>query len=69
MAIFLSPNDAGKVLGVTAQMVRLYERAGKLRAVRTAGGMWLFFREEIEEFAEKRRSERHDTALTGADRR
>ncbi len=69
MAVFLSANDAAKILGVTAQMVRLYERAGKLRALRTAGGMRLFFREEIEAFAKKRKNERHETALSGADRR
>ncbi len=69
MAVFLTANDAAKILGVTAQMVRLYKRAGKLRALRTAGGMRLFFREEIEAFAKKRKNERHETASTGADRR
>ena len=57
MAVFLSANDAAEILGVTAQMVRLYERAGKLRALRTAGGIRLFFREEVDEFAAKRRNE------------
>ena len=53
MAVFLSANDAAKILGVTAQMVRLYERAGKLRALRTAGGMRSFSERKLKHSQKK----------------
>lgn len=47
-AEFLTTSDAAKLLGRTAQTVRSYEAAGRLRAVRTAGGWRLFLRADVE---------------------
>ena len=54
---FLTTNDVAKVLGVASTTVIFYERTGKIPAIRTAGGMRLFFRETVEEFLANRKSE------------
>ncbi len=46
--------DAGKILGVSADMVRLLERNGQLRALRTTRGVRLFRRDDVERLAAER---------------
>lgn len=48
--------EAAQHLGVSADTVRLWERNGVLHAIRTAGGVRLFERSEIERLAEERRT-------------
>ena len=57
-APYCTPGDAAKIVGVSPQMIRVYEAAGKLRAMRTAGGIRLFFQEELEAFAKRRNEQR-----------
>lgn len=45
---------------VTPECVRAWNRSGKLHAIRTASGMRLFRRRDVEKFLEARR--RHATA-------
>jgi excisionase family DNA binding protein len=54
---FLSTYDASKILGVSPETVRSWNRSGRLNATRTAGGMRLFQRDEVEKIAEKRSQE------------
>lgn len=53
----LSVSDAARILGVTPTTVRLMERTGQLPALRTAGGMRLFQRVDVERLATARRGE------------
>ncbi len=50
----LTTGDAARILGVSADSVRVYERAGRLAATRTAGGVRLFTREDVERLAGER---------------
>ncbi len=52
----LTTGDAARVLGVSPDSIRVYERIGLLPATRTAGGVRLFTREDVEELAAKRAS-------------
>jgi len=52
--------DAASVLGVTPQAVRLFERAGQLRAFRTVSGTRLFLRSDVEQLAAERREKRDE---------
>jgi hypothetical protein len=54
---WLSPSQAGRVLGTSGQWVTHLARAKKLRGVKTALG-WLVDPEDVERMAEKRN--RHD---------
>ena len=49
--IFLTSAGAARILGVVPATVRIYERLGKLPAIRTEGGIRLFDRGEVEKFA------------------
>jgi excisionase family DNA binding protein len=51
---FLGPYDASKIAGVSPQTVRSWGDTGKLSVIRTAGGMRLFRRSELEELLKKR---------------
>lgn len=51
---FLSTGDAARRLGVAPDTVRLWERNGCLPAMRTAGGIRLFRREDVEKVAAER---------------
>jgi len=42
-------SEAARLLGVSAQSVRQWERTGRLPAMRTAGGVRLFSRAAVEE--------------------
>jgi excisionase family DNA binding protein len=58
---FLSAADAARLLGVVPATVRQMERDGRLPAQRTAGGMRLFRREDVERLRDARTA-RHQTA-------
>lgn len=50
----LSVADASRILNVVPATVRAMERAGRLPALRTAGGIRLFRREDVERLAVER---------------
>jgi DNA-binding transcriptional MerR regulator len=59
MREYLTPADAAPILGVTAASVRLMESRGELlAAAKTAGGIRLFNRDDVEALAARRRGER-----------
>jgi DNA-binding transcriptional MerR regulator len=49
----LTTNDAAKILEKAPATVLYYEKIGKLKAERTASGMRLFNRKDVEAFALK----------------
>lgn len=51
----MTPADAAPLLGVSVNMVRLLEIKGRLPALRTAGGVRLFRRGDVEALAAERR--------------
>jgi len=53
----LGPYDASKIAKVSPQTVRSWGDQGKLTVIRTAGGMRLFKRGEVEDLARKRRTQ------------
>ena len=55
---FLTTFDAAKVLQVSPATVRLWNRLGKLPAIRTVGGMRLFTSEDVDRLATERRLDR-----------
>lgn len=55
---FLTVGDVARRLDVAAETVRLWERLGKLQAERTASGMRLFRREDVERVAREREDSR-----------
>lgn len=50
----LSTSTAARELNVAAQTVRLWERLGKLPAVKTTDGRRLFFRSDVEKLKRER---------------
>lgn len=50
----LTVADVAEVLSVSSSTVRYYERTGQLIAMRTAGGMRLFVRGDVERFVRAR---------------
>lgn len=48
---YLKIGEAARLLGVSVSTVRLWEKEGMLRAVRTAKGQRLFYKEEVERLA------------------
>jgi DNA-binding transcriptional MerR regulator len=50
---FLMVSDAARELRRSAEMVRHYERTGKLAAIRTSNGRRLFREEDVKDFAQK----------------
>lgn len=51
---FLTSSDVARLAGVTPDTVRSWERAGKLKATRTAGGTRLFVRAAVLAFIQRR---------------
>lgn len=43
-------SEFGRFFGVTADAVRLWERRGRIKAIRTASGQRLFTDREVERF-------------------
>jgi excisionase family DNA binding protein len=58
----LTINDVARLAGVSGDTVRLWDRTKKLPAVRTAGGIRLFFEDEVQKFLAARAS---DERLSG----
>jgi excisionase family DNA binding protein len=54
----LTVTDVAHRLGISSESVRSYERHGKLKALKTAGGMRLFEIHEVENFARDREAKR-----------
>lgn len=55
MSETLLANDAAKILGKGPDAVRYYEKTGRLKAERTAGGIRLFRREDVKRLARELR--------------
>jgi DNA-binding transcriptional MerR regulator len=55
MEKFLLASEAGRLAGYSAENIRVLERAGKLKALKTAGGVRLFAREDIDRLAQQRK--------------
>jgi excisionase family DNA binding protein len=50
---FILSTEAARILGISAQSVRAWETAGRLQATRTAGGVRVFSRAEVEQVRDK----------------
>ncbi len=50
----LTTTDAARIAGVAANTIRLWERLGRLPALRTASGVRLFARADVERVAAER---------------
>jgi excisionase family DNA binding protein len=53
---FLTTTDAAHAIGVSAETIRLWEKLGKLPAVRTESGLRLFSRKDVDRVAREYRS-------------
>lgn len=51
MDVICTTSDAAKILDRSAQMVRIYERTGKLPAMRTRSGVRVFLECDVRKFA------------------
>lgn len=51
---WLTVNDVARIVRRTTETVRNWERAGRLEAIRTAGGIRLFRREAVARFVAAR---------------
>ena len=49
MENYLTCNDAAKVAEVSPDSIRLYEKTGKLAAIKTASGIRLFRKRDVEQ--------------------
>ena len=59
-------SEAARILGISAQSVRAWENAGRLRATRTAGGVRVFSRAEVEQLRASLDQPRNAVAPTPA---
>lgn len=59
-------SEAARLLEVSPETVRLWERAGKLTALRVSGGVRLFERSEIEKVARERATGAAVSSVTAA---
>jgi excisionase family DNA binding protein len=50
----LLTSEVARILDVSAETVRLWERQGRLRAAKTSGGVRLFDRRDVEQLARER---------------
>jgi excisionase family DNA binding protein len=50
----MTPSDAARVLGLSADSVRVLSDAGRLATMRTVGGRRLFRRADVERLASER---------------
>jgi excisionase family DNA binding protein len=57
-ADFLSSGDVARLASVSVETVRAWERRGKLASARTAGGIRLFARIDVERFLAAREAAR-----------
>lgn len=61
--------EAARILHVSAETIRHWERVGKLPATKTAGGVRLFERRDVERLARERRARQFDGQRTPASAR
>jgi len=54
-SLLMTTSSAARLLGVSAECVRAYERSGRLPAIRTENGFRLFQRADLERLAKQRR--------------
>jgi excisionase family DNA binding protein len=53
---FLSVSEAARILNMSADWVRLQEKSGKLRAIKSGAGIRLFALEDIQKLAAERQT-------------
>jgi excisionase family DNA binding protein len=58
----MTSGEAARFLGCSPDAVRLYERSRRLAALRTAGGLRLFRRADVERFRRQLMAERDTRA-------
>lgn len=56
MSKFLTVTDVARKLNMMPDTVREMERQGRLKAIRTVGGVRLFQEDEVERFAQARQA-------------
>ena len=54
----MGTTDAATVLGLSLEMVTKLRRQGRLPAVRTVGGQWIFLARDVRRLLEQRRKAR-----------
>jgi excisionase family DNA binding protein len=64
MERLLTCADVARLLNVVPDTVRELERRGRLKAIRTPGGVRLFREAEVQRFAEARKARRAATGAT-----
>ena len=52
----LTPNEAGKRLGITGECVKQWIGAGKLKAAKLANGYWLVRETDLDEYVEAQKN-------------
>jgi predicted site-specific integrase-resolvase len=52
---FLLASEAGRLAGCSAENIKVLVRTGKLKALKTAGGVHLFAEHDIRELAARRK--------------
>ncbi|MEW6212150.1 MAG: helix-turn-helix domain-containing protein [Acidobacteriota bacterium] len=63
---YLTTSDVARLLGYSNENIRVLERAGKLRAIRTKSGIRLFAQTDIESFAAEREQQRQKRATSAS---
>lgn len=58
----LSPEDAGRIIGVHADTIKRWATKGQIKALKTPGGWWRFRRVDIDEYIANQQAEREVTA-------
>jgi excisionase family DNA binding protein len=56
--LFHTVSSAARLMGVSGDSIRLWERSGRLPAIRTAGGVRLFAQADLERLARERAARR-----------
>ncbi len=55
----MTPSDAARILGLSADSVRVLSDSGRLPAMRTVSGRRLFRREDVDRLAAQRAEDSH----------
>jgi excisionase family DNA binding protein len=63
---WLMTSSVARRLQISSDMVRHLERVGRLRAIRTASGVRLFARADVEQFIRNREARKENAPLTAA---
>ena len=65
-AELVTATAAGRIAGVAAETIRVWERQGKLSAVRTSTGVRIFRADDVRVAAERRKAQRARGRKRGA---